>query len=76
MDIEHPDHTGASSNPLAPWNAREEERELYCPSCHEEPEDQGAVEPGDPCENTQPEYDRAGNEIPPCEGTYTYREDD
>lgn len=32
MDIEHPDHTGASANPLAPWNQPDTD-ELECEDC-------------------------------------------
>lgn len=74
--IEHPDHTGASANTAAPWNLPIGNVPLICDSCSEPPEDQGAVEEGDACENTQLEFDAAGNEIPPCEGTYHYQESD
>lgn len=45
MCIEHPDHTGASSNPLAPWNQPDPEP-LICPECYELDED---AEVGDRC---------------------------
>lgn len=67
--IEHPEHTGASVNPSAPWNQGDED-ELVCRLCGELPDDPAAADLDGPCQNTQPEYDRAGNEIPPCTGTY------
>lgn len=74
--IQHPDHTGASANPDAPWN-QPDARIVVCNLCSEEHEEQFDIyAPGLPCRNTQCELDAAGNEIPPCTGAYIYREDD
>lgn len=51
LGIEHPDHTGASSNPLAPWNWPDA---VVCRWCEEEMPDGGRreciVEDGEYCE--------------------------
>lgn len=66
----YPDDVPAGSL-RAPWNQPDHSEDpLVCDSCHEEPTDVDAAELGGPCQNVQPEYDRAGNEIPPCEGKY------
>lgn len=55
--IEHPDHTGASSNPLAPWNAHETDADDFqCDECGATPDD--AVDDGEACEEDG------------CEGAY------
>lgn len=43
MCIEHPDHTGESANPDAPWNAPDAEP-WTCPSCDAQHDDDTARE--------------------------------
>lgn len=61
MCIEHPDHTGSSSNPLAPWNQPDTIR-LTCDVCEGEYEADADHEAGDECEGRTPEGQ-------PCFGT-------
>lgn len=60
MCIEHPDHTGSSSNPLAPWNQAEDSR-VICDQCEHEP-DPGSFLDGETCL-----YERHET---PCNGHY------
>lgn len=46
--IEHPDHTGASSNPHAPWNQGDPDP-VICPVCDHEPQE--GAEEGAQCES-------------------------
>lgn len=68
--IEHPDHTGSSANPLAPWNRPDEEPpELQCPVCHHEPDVDAGFTEGDECL-----YHHATED--PCGGHYEIKEHD
>lgn len=46
--IEHPDHTGASSNPRAPWN-HPDAVVLVCNECDGEPPEYAEMHEGDSC---------------------------
>jgi hypothetical protein len=56
--IEHPDHTGSSSNPNAPWN-QPDAIPVQCVFCHEESE---TLEVGDDCEECGEEDAMAENQ--------------
>jgi len=67
-DIEHPDHTGASSNPLAPWNWPDPEPvQVQCPLCHHEPDPDDGFDEGTTCLYANDKDD-------PCEGVYEIKE--
>lgn len=61
--IEHPDHTGASSNPSAPWNQGDPDP-LICDVCGDEPEEGDGFDEGDACR-----WSDALSPLP-CDGHY------
>lgn len=67
--MEHPDHTGASSNPNAPWNRGDPPR-LGCDACDHEPAPGEAIA-GDPCHETWDDFKARPQRFGiPCDGRY------
>lgn len=68
-DIEHPDHTGSSGNPLAPWNQPDGdtyEGPYTCPDCDHEHGTENGNRDGEPCGIFYPE--EPGNDAYTCAG--------